>query len=129
MPVVTEAMIARLVDAFYVKVRADAVLGPIFDGAIGDGWDAHLATMVDFWSSVMLTSGRYKGNPLAVHQGVAGIRADLFPRWLELFAATCRETLSPEIGAVFNAKAMRIADSLQRALFYAPRTDAKRVAR
>ena len=42
---VTEEMIADLVDAFYARIRKDPVLGPIFDGAIGDGWDAHLAKL------------------------------------------------------------------------------------
>lgn len=120
---ITEAVITRLVDAFYVKVRADGELGPIFDRAIGDNWDTHLATMVDFWSSVMLTSGRYKGNPVAVHHGVDGIKADLFTRWLELFAVTCDEELAPDSASLFNLKAARIADSLTRALYYRPEFD------
>ena len=47
--------------------------------------------MHDFWSSVMLTSGRYKGNPVAVHLRVEGIEPQLFDRWLALFDETCRE--------------------------------------
>lgn len=117
---ITDATIQRLVDRFYAKVRRDPVLGPIFDAAIGDGWDQHLATMVDFWSSVMLTTGRYKGNPVAVHARVEGIAPELFPRWLELFAETTAEEFAPEIAARFDGKAMRIADSLRRALYYRP---------
>ena len=71
----TESSIVRLVDAFYAKVRRDAQLGPVFDRAISaDGWPAHLDKMYGFWSSVMLTTGRYKGNPLAVHAAVRGYR-------------------------------------------------------
>ena len=120
---ISEAIIRGLVDAFYVRVRADPELGPIFDSAIGDGWDAHLSTMVDFWASVMLTAGRYKGNPVAVHHAVEGIRPELFSRWLALFDETCRQTLEAEIAAAFIAKAARIADSLQRALYYRPQLD------
>ena len=70
---VTESAIKLLVDAFYTRVRRDAVLGPIFSRAIAnDAWPAHLEKMYAFWSSVMLTSGRYKGNPLAVHLKVEG---------------------------------------------------------
>ena len=54
--------IRYLVDSFYAKVRADSELGPIFKRAIPGDWGPHLATMHDFWSSIMLTSGRYKGN-------------------------------------------------------------------
>ena len=59
----SEDAIRHLVDCFYTKVRADPELGPIFERAIAGDWGPHLATMHDFWSSVMLTSGRYKGNP------------------------------------------------------------------
>ena len=70
----TEEAIRRLVDDFYAKIRVDPELGPIFARAIPGDWGPHLATMRKFWSSVMLTTGHYKGNPVAVHQRVAGIR-------------------------------------------------------
>ena len=92
----TEDDIGRLVDAFYAKVREDAELGPVFERAISD-WGPHLATMRKFWSSVMLTSGRYKGNPVAVHHRVEGIAYDLFARWLALFDETCRELFDDDI--------------------------------
>jgi hypothetical protein len=46
--------ITALVHTFYADVRADPELGPVFDHAIGEHWDSHLARMVDFWSKVML---------------------------------------------------------------------------
>jgi hemoglobin len=55
---ITEAMIERLVNTFYAKVRADAVLAPVFDARIHD-WEPHLAQMCAFWSSVVLMTGRY----------------------------------------------------------------------
>jgi truncated hemoglobin YjbI len=58
----TETLIERRVHRFYERVRADAVLGPIFERRIGDRWDAHLAAMTDFWSSVALMTGRYAGS-------------------------------------------------------------------
>jgi hemoglobin len=108
------------VDRFYTKVRADAELGPIFEHAIGQNWDAHLAVMRDFWSSIMLTSGRYKGNPVKVHQKIEGIRPELFSRWLELFAETCAELFDDSTARAFQDKAVRIAASLKLALFYRP---------
>jgi hemoglobin len=115
----TENAIGELVDRFYGKVRADAELGPVFERAISD-WQPHLATMRNFWSSVMLTSGRYKGNPVAAHRRVDGIEFGLFDRWLALFDETCRELFDDEIAAMFRAKSERIADSLKLALFYRP---------
>ena len=116
----SEDAIARLVDAFYAKVRADPALGPVFARAIPGDWGPHLATMRKFWSSVMLTSGRYKGNPVAVHHRVAGIELELFARWLELFDETCRELFDDALAAAFRDKATRIAESLKLALFYRP---------
>ena len=44
---IDEAMIERLVRAFYGKVRKDAFLGPI-EERIADG-DPHLESMCAFW--------------------------------------------------------------------------------
>ena len=117
---VSEDAIRRLVDEFYAKVRVDPELGPIFMRAIPGDWGPHLATMRNFWSSVMLTSGRYKGNPVAVHRGVDGIKFELFERWLALFSETCRELFDEELAQAFCGKAERIAESLKLAVFYRP---------
>jgi hemoglobin len=109
---ISEAMIAELVDAFYARVRADALLGPVFDGAVKD-WSDHLGRMRDFWSSVTLMSGRYKGKPIPAHVKLADIGAAHFERWLELFFETGREVCPPQAAAVFASRAERIAESLQ----------------
>lgn len=116
---VTEPAIARLIDRFYAAVRRDAMLAPVFEAAIADDeWPEHLETMRRFWSSVMLTSGRYSGNPVAVHRAVQGLERPLFARWLALFEATVQDLFAPEPAATFIAKAHRIATSLQLALFH-----------
>jgi hemoglobin len=117
---VDEDGIRLLVDSFYTKVRADPELAPVFNRAIGDGWGPHLATMRNFWSSLMLTSGRYKGNPLAVHLAVEGMALHLFDRWLKLFTETCDELFDEPVAEAFCIKANRIAESFKLALFYRP---------
>ena len=117
---VSEEGIVRLVDAFYTKVRADAALGPIFERAIKDNWPHHLEKMYAFWSSVMLTSGRYKGNRMMKHMVLPGMKPELFTRWLALFEDTCRELCDDTIRAAFMERAHRIAESLQLGLFYRP---------
>jgi hemoglobin len=118
---VTEASIKVLVDEFYARVRADPALGPVFDNAIAaEEWPAHLRKMYAFWSSVMLTSGRYKGDPVGVHRQVAGIAPPLFGNWLELFEAAAADLFMPEIAERFAHSARRIAESLQLALFFRP---------
>jgi hemoglobin len=116
---VTEEAIKALVDGFYARVRRDPALGPIFANAIADdAWPAHLEKMYAFWSSVMLTSGRYKGNPVAVHHKVAGITPPLFGNWLDLFEATAAEMFEPAITDRCAGAARRIAESLKLALFF-----------
>jgi hemoglobin len=110
---ITEEMIRGLVHAFYAKVRRDPALGPIFNGAIGDGWDEHLAKLCDFWSSVMLMSGRFKGSPMAVHTRLPDIRATHFARWLHLFRETAGEICPPDAAALFVSRAEMIGESLQ----------------
>ena len=117
---ISEDAIRRLVDEFYARVRADSELAPIFNRAIPGDWALHLATMRDFWSSVMLTSGRYKGNPVAVHLRIDGMEPRLFDRWLDLFSETCGELFDESLAAPLRAKAHRIAESLKLALFYRP---------
>ena len=117
---VSEDGIRRLVDAFYDKVRLDAELGPIFLRAIPGDWQPHLTRMYAFWSSVMLTTGRYKGNPVVKHLVIPGIQPHLFERWLALFNETCGELFDDGVSEEFRAKGARIAESLKLALFYRP---------
>lgn len=109
---VTEAMIGTLVTTFYARVRADQVLGPIFERHIDD-WDAHLTKLCAFWSSVMLMTGRYKGRPMPVHAALPGIEAQHFERWLGLFREAARDCCPPDAAAAFIDRSERIAQSLK----------------
>ncbi len=118
---VTEATIKQLVDAFYARIRRDPTLAPIFAAAIAnDAWPTHLEKMYAFWSSVMLTSGRYKGDPVSAHRKITGVQPPMFGNWLELFEATAAELFIPGIASQFACKARRIAESLKLALFFRP---------
>ena len=117
---VSEDSICQLVDAFYSRVRADSELAPIFNTAIQGDWKPHLEKMYAFWSSVMLTSGKYKGNPVAKHIAIPGMKPELFTRWLQLFSDTCRELFDDPICEAFRVRAERIAESLKLMLFYRP---------
>lgn len=109
---VTEAMIASLVHRFYAKVRQDPVLGPIFDSKIAD-WDHHLEKLCDFWSSVTLMTGRFKGAPMRAHVEIPQIAPAHFLRWLGLWRETAAEVCPPAAAGLFVAKAEMIAQSLQ----------------
>lgn len=108
---IDEAMIARLVDAFYDRVRVDPLIGPVFAERIAD-WGPHLEQMRLFWSSVALMSGVYHGRPMPKHLPLP-VDARHFDRWLELFEATAAEVCPPAAAAHFIERARRIAESLE----------------
>ena len=111
-----EALLTPLLDRFYARVRADALLGPLFNEAVDD-WPHHLERLRDFWSSVMLTSGRYKGNPMAMHlKHAPQIETVMFDRWLALWREVTSEMLPLDVAEAMQAKAGRISESLQLAL-------------
>lgn len=113
-----DAGLRRLVDAFYAAVRGDDLIGPLFNDAIGD-WPRHLEQLGAFWSSVMLTSGRYKGQPMPAHlKHKARITPEMFERWLGLWRETTDRLMRPEDARVLQDKAARIAESLSLALFF-----------
>lgn len=117
---ITEEAIGRLVERFYARVRRDDVLGPVFARALGEddeAWGAHLARLRDFWSSVMLTSGRYHRDPFSAHLRLPDLEPAMFGRWLALFGETCAGLFEPDVAAAFCGRAERIARSLRMGLF------------
>src|SRR6201996_7682773 len=114
---VTEPELGELVKRFYAKVRADGMLGPVFNPAVSD-WPEHLEKLTHFWSSIMLTSGKYHGNPMAAHyKHLAAIKPEMFTRWLALWGETTAEVV-PQAAPALQDKAARIAESLKLALFF-----------
>jgi len=113
---ITEAEISTLVENFYAKVRKDPDIGPIFN-AIVDDWPYHLALLKDFWSTVLLTTGRYKGDPMMKHLQLP-LDPPHFERWLALFAETANETLSPDHAAIVIDKSHRIANNFKAGIAY-----------
>jgi hemoglobin len=96
--------------------RIDPLIGPLFNDAIDD-WPEHLEKLTAFWSSLMLTSGRYKGAPMAAHlKHRARMRPEMFDRWLALWRAATEAEMPPAIAAVMQAKAERIAQNFKFAL-------------
>ena len=110
-PSINEENIALLVRTFYGRAREDALIGPIFDAVVAD-WDHHVAQIADFWSSMMLKTGRYNGRPMRPHL-MLELKGEHFDRWLQLFEPTTREIFPPEVAEMFIIRARRIADSFE----------------
>ena len=104
-----EAMVAAVVAAFYAKARQDEVIGPVFNRVVAaDHWPAHIQTITDFWSSMLLGTRRYMGRPMPKHIAIPELSDAHFQRWLTLFRETTEELCPPHIAALFLDRAERI---------------------
>lgn len=91
-----EAAIRTCVREFYVKARADDLLGPIFNSVITD-WDGHLTTMENFWSGALLGTDRYKGAPFPPHLKL-DMGQEHFDRWRDLWVEAAKTHMPGELG-------------------------------
>ncbi|MEO6521050.1 MAG: group III truncated hemoglobin [Mucilaginibacter sp.] len=91
--------IAFLVDAFYIKVKADALIGPIFNDELNFKWETHIPIMVSFWETMLLDEVTYKGNPMLTHIELnkrVPLKAEHFDQWKKLFFETLEENFEGE---------------------------------
>ncbi|CAL79457.1 conserved hypothetical protein; putative globin-like protein [Bradyrhizobium sp. ORS 278] len=110
-PELDDAAIRLLVEMFYGRAREDALIGPIFNRTVED-WDEHIGRISDFWSSMVLKTGRYSGAPMRPHL-LLDLHGPHFDRWLQLFEVTARDLFPPELAELFIIRARRIADSFE----------------
>ncbi len=123
-----EAKVRAVVDVFYGKARLDPVIGPIFNRVIaGPDWPEHLATITDFWSSMLLGTGRYAGRPMPKHVAIRDLDDTHFARWLALFRETVEELCSAGTAALFVDRAQRVAHSFRIGIAISRGEDSTRI--
>jgi hemoglobin len=86
--------IELLVNSFYTRVKADALLGDIFNNVENFSWETHIPIMVDFWETLLLGTTSYNGNPMIKHIELnrrTPLTSQHFNRWKELFYQTLDE--------------------------------------
>jgi len=109
---IDDALISDIVETFYARIREHDLLGPIFAAHIAD-WPRHLAKMKDFWASIAIEAGRFRGNPMLKHIAIGSLERGHFDQWLALFSATLDDVVAgKEARTFFRERAGRIADSL-----------------
>ena len=106
-----------LVDNFYTKIRDEKLLGPIFNGIIGDNWPAHLSKMYGFWQTLLLDTPAYSGSPFLKHAKLP-IAKEHFDRWMELFNETVDEHFSGAKADEAKWRAARMSEMFQYKLDY-----------
>lgn len=110
---IDDALISALVEAFYTRVRSHVVLGPIFASKVLN-WAPHLGRMKDFWASIAIESGRFRGNPMLKHIAIPGLSPAHFQMWLGLWENALADVVTnPDAASLFRDRAQRIATSLQ----------------
>ena len=121
-PLAPNTDIARLVATFYDRAREDALLGPVFAGAVED-WPHHLAALTIFWTAQLRGGGRYRGMPLAAHRPLLpALTPAMFARWLTLWRQTTAEMMTEAEATRLIAKAEDLAARMADALFASPNT-------
>jgi len=113
--IATEADIKTLVDGFYQKVNEDDLLAPVFNDTAQVDWKEHLPVMYRFWSSMLLHSKSYQGNPWPKH-AVLPVNITHFGRWLALFRQTVDEHFAGPKATEAKNVAASIADTFQNRL-------------
>lgn len=112
----TEDDVRRVVDAFYDVAAGDEILGPIFEQYVHN-WPDHMVRLYDFWSAVVLQTGRYAGRPFEAHAQIGELRPEHFERWLVLWEQTVARVVTPSLQGVFTNPAKRMASSMMGRLF------------
>ena len=101
-----------LIDAFYQKVRADELIGPVFNEIAQVNWEHHLPKMYAFWEFLLIGGESYQGNPMEPHRRLnqkVQLKKEFFNRWVELFRSTVDEYFSGIVAEEAKNKAELIA--------------------
>jgi len=118
---ITRKNIETMVLSFYRKILKDDTVGPFFVAKLGDDmsneyWKPHLELLINFWSSMMLGDGSYRGNPFAPHMSLGELNREVFERWLKLFFETLDEIYEPQAADLFKERSTIIAGNFMRNL-------------
>jgi len=106
--ITSEADVKHLVDIFYDKVNNDAMLAPIFNDHAHVNWEKHLPIMYRFWSSILLGTGTYDGQPFPKHAFLPVNQAH-FAQWLLLFYETITENFRGPVAEDAKLRGANIA--------------------
>lgn len=109
---ISEAEIERVVAAFYARVRAHPMLGPVFGAHVTD-WPTHEAKIARFWKGSILHMPGYDGSPMVAHREAGNVKPGMFSGWLALFDEVLRAELAPAQAEAWSALAHRIGVSLR----------------
>lgn len=107
--------IEKLVNAFYEKIKTDAVIGYLFNEVAKVNWELHLPKMYDFWENILFYTANYEGNPMAKHKELhdkSTMTKVHFEHWIMMFNSTVDSLfIGPKAEEIKN-RAMNIATAM-----------------
>jgi hemoglobin len=112
----TRANIELMIDSFYTRVKADDVIGYIFNDMVQLSWQVHIPIMYNFWETILLGVANYKGNPMGPHIHLdkkETLKPEHFERWLELWHQTIDELFEGEKATEAKTRARHMAALIQ----------------
>ncbi|UEG50199.1 group III truncated hemoglobin [Ferruginibacter lapsinanis] len=111
--ITTRADIEKLIIHFYEKVKADDVIGFIFNEVVKMDWEHHTQVIVDFWESIILDNPVYQNNAMEKHyilNDKVALTKIHFERWLHLFNSSVDDFYLGEKAMLAKKRARSIAD-------------------
>jgi hemoglobin len=115
--------IELLINRFYDKVKADPLIGFIFNDIVKVNWERHLPVMYDFWENTLFYTGGYIGNPMEIHRRLnqlTPLRAEHFQQWTHLFTSTVDELFTGEKAVLAKQRAISISTVIQIKILHHP---------
>lgn len=106
-----------LVDAFYEKVRKNALLAPVFNERIGNDWPIHLEKMYRFWQTLLLGEHTYFGSPFIPHAYLP-VDHTHFAEWKSLFNTTIDELFTGAKASEAKWRAAKMAEMFESKIAY-----------
>lgn len=113
----TEEDIKALIDMFYEKVKANDVIGYIFNDVAQLDWEVHMPKIYKFWESILLGKPGFQGDVMGVHVRLnkkERLTARHFDKWIELFTSTVNEMFEGRVAS----EAINRASIIRRTMEY-----------
>lgn len=119
-PDVREEDLRPILINFYERVGSDELLRPYFADV---DMDAHMSTIVDFWSTMVFQTRRYSGNAFKPHLDMPGLTHAHFARWLATLNLTVDDEFAGPHAERMKDLGQRVAYSMQIRLGISPAMD------
>lgn len=119
-PDITDAAdIGLLVDTFYERVFADALLAPVFLEVAAIDVAVHKEFIKAYWEKLLLGADNYHRHTMNIHRALADkadIKHEHFDRWLQLFVENLDMQFEGKTAERARKVAGHIAENMARVM-------------